>query len=865
MAYTSPGLCSPGLIGTQGWSPSSSVYSDECEDSSFVMTEPKRRSVEFPLPPKRARATRPLSLIKPRAVSAKVQQQRRVLDAWGFSSEESEFGSGVEDSEVVVDALGIITHAKPRSARRNAPTHLQLPSYTRRVVSAPAPPAYSDIHNIDEDSEAEPDEYPFPIMPTHRNSQRTALGEEKEKLRRLQASMALLAFDEKHDDMKTMGGERWMSPLHHISILSPEYRAPSLEEQMAYASGLGSQCSWSSPHKLVRASSDHYVSRKPIEVSTMAQEERKMASRHVRQGVAAIGSAPLSRTTSVAANVLGEEAEVGSSWSHKGCEEEGDEEDEGQYWIHGSRPMGRSFSQHSAAVSTIVSVNSSPILHGALSAADFTSHHSNEASSDSEMDSPSTCATSVQSHQVMRSDKLLPGDNGVTCLFSRSLAIEEVDDASSSAGSEDSVATPSDSPYSMHEFSYIIDSNELTALSPTPALNHPFGEDDFDGNTFSPALKTPELGPFANTPLDMVPSPVLEQKSIMPLSLCADENANVQSSVPRSMSSSSVLERPRPFSRSATTSFFAGAPALRIREQMTTSISEMNLASRRAPSKDAASIKKPARLTIPTASRKSSLEVSTPASAGHNSVQAFFEENEQALLPPLRRKPVPSVSFLDSPSKVTVKSSAASLPASQSEMSIRSRRLSARGLAQVKEACRAKADYARNCALNEEEALEAAMASCAKATLTTNEVPVLVRRGQSSPSNLIASAYGRKKTGKTSPSSLSSSSLPTSASSNRSMVALSNSEQVPMPTLFIARTDNQRKKGITGVPATEPGLLALAKLGFRTPIASRQSTVEALIHRPDALQEGGVLKNMPDGVVLIVEEEHVVVSYVIVA
>ena len=94
------------------------------------------------------------------------------------------------------------------------------------------------------------------------------------------------------------------------------------------------------------------------------------------------------------------------------------------------------------------------------------------------------------------------------------------------------------------------------------------------------------------------------------------------------------------------------------------------------------------------------------------------------------------------------------------------------------------------------------------------------------------------------------------------MVALSNSEQVPMPTLFIARTDNQRKQGITGVPATEPGLLALAKLGFRTPIASRQSTVEALIHRPDALQEGGVLKNMPDGVVLIVEEEHVVVSYV---
>lgn len=66
-----------------------------------------------------------------------------------------------------------------------------------------------------------------------------------------------------------------------------------------------------------------------------------------------------------------------------------------------------------------------------------------------------------------------------------------------------------------------------------------------------------------------------------------------------------------------------------------------------------------------------------------------------------------------------------------------------------------------------------------------------------------------------------------------------------LPTLFVARTASQRKRGTTGIPATEPSNQALAKLGFATKRPTRHSTVHALA-------QGSA--QTPSGVVLVVEE-----------
>jgi hypothetical protein len=143
-----------------------------------------------------------------------------------------------------------------------------------------------------------------------------------------------------------------------------------------------------------------------------------------------------------------------------------------------------------------------------------------------------------------------------------------------------------------------------------------------------------------------------------------------------------------------------------------------------------------------------------------------------------------------------------------------------------------------------------------------------VRNGQSAPGNLTFTAQQKKSEkakAKKSPlhQRFPAEHLPSRPSSSASFT-VADSTVVPLPTLFVARTNSQRKKGITGIPATEPGSLALAKLGFRTQVATRQSKVEALIHKPDAALEGGMLKHMPNGVVLIVEEQYVHESHVIV-
>lgn len=98
--------------------------------------------------------------------------------------------------------------------------------------------------------------------------------------------------------------------------------------------------------------------------------------------------------------------------------------------------------------------------------------------------------------------------------------------------------------------------------------------------------------------------------------------------------------------------------------------------------------------------------------------------------------------------------------------------------------------------------------------------------------------------GFSSASALSSRSAPAalvSAPAQKQTMSASHS----LPTLFVARTASQRKRGTTGIPATEPANQALANLGIAIKRPTRSSTVQALAGAPAAT---------PSGVVLVVEE-----------
>lgn len=231
-----------------------------------------------------------------------------------------------------------------------------------------------------------------------------------------------------------------------------------------------------------------------------------------------------------------------------------------------------------------------------------------------------------------------------------------------------------------------------------------------------------------------------------------------------------------------------------------------------------------------------------------------------------------------------------SFASSQSELIISTRSsfsgnlssLSPKALAQVKEACRAKEDYARNIDFDrwsaQEEKLKAAMTQGKKRSDSSSS-PQKKKLFYISKNHASESALAqinkplpplKKKSSKLSlrkevPGSADI--IKDAPEKNRKRqpsctVTIPDTARVNLPTVLIARTNSQRRRGYTGIPETEPRALALAKMGIYTDAPTRSSKVEAITKSSVPLEKADLI-SMPSGVILIVEEKHVEMSRVL--
>lgn len=684
----------------------------------------------------------------------------------------------------------------------------------------------------------------LPLMPT--DLARRPSGwedEEKVKMDRLHASFSLLGVESgpraghysssssSVNSTPTSGSsnsprevEDGHSPTAGLCLLhmalSPEHKAPTLAEQMAFASGLGNLCSWASPMKQTYASSDDYlrVLQRQQEnfylspesehlfsdednLPVSDQEDRKHASRHIRQQVAA--SAALSRSM----DSYRQPFEYENSPRRNSTESYTDEEYyrsespeetlRRENFMKASANSGQSIGFHSA-----ISASSSPILHGALSATTFDSvtvasstvASSITGSQVSDIASPSTCPSS------------LPESMSTTPTMVKGSHVNTV------------------SPILADEFAYLAHNDAFLAstmpdgysIMHTAAKSHWPDANGFNGNTLSPCLTTPELGMTdIPSPLALVPSPCMELSSVEPMHDNFDDSRDetFRLELPMSQSTTSILERPRPIPSSSSSSFFAQCDVVHQRIMA----SRMKRAS--------------------IVSQKASIELSPDAlenqegedgdeSIGQISFDASrpFIPNRKAslemgaLLSP--NKMGPSISFKDEPHPRNLVQNFVAKnehPGMRSSMSTGS--LGPKALSQVREACRLKAKYLRNGQWVTENA--------PPVPRVPKELKVRpdLRTASSEPIKSIPKAILPSTTMTPKPVKMMNGSpikqMSKSASTN-------NVEQIRMPTLFVARTPSQRKRGQTGIPATEPSNLAMAKLGFKVDTPTRFSTVRAL-------------------------------------
>lgn len=931
IALSSPGLCSPGLMGVQGWSPCSSVYeeSDEEDQDSHhrrradVMLDrtfkQRRHTLAWPMPPVRIPITRPLSLGKPATQSARPDlarsmASRRSSAGTGFySPPTSESSAATQPDEITW------RHVNPLSTLTDRLNN-------RRFFSAPAP----ELDTIDDDVRiVGGDEFDqtLPLLPlVHARESSDWQDEEKVKMDRLQASFSLLGVQsgpragryqsmtstcspESHASSSAAEEEDSYSPTSGLCLLrmalSPEHKAPSLAEQMAFATGLGNMYSWASPMKQAYASSDDYLQtlRARQSIDSMhsiqpfaVQQERSQASRHIRQVVAA--NAALSHSQSLAKmdsadDTITKQVETDDEFSE---EEQGalmNEERFTQYFR--SNTPNYSTGHHSLAASTVISANSSPIMHGALSASTFgaiamssvPSSSVGTSTQDSEgVASPSTYASSL--HSSYESTPLMAKEPLTVC---------NNDKAYSDVQGDRTAAAPSSiSPVLADEFSYLADNDAFLATmqgSPQQTIERsaPHGHwpdaHGFNGNTLSPCLNTPELG-LVRTPPPMhaAPTPYLEGEEGDCTTLEATdghEELGFPSQMVHSSSTTSVLERPRPIPNSHSSAFFSHNEVhyehhrvvVKKRSPTKASVKPGEMHVEEAPStKKHPSM--PHGLSEPVIpARKTSLEMLSRPGSMASCISFKDEPHPRHLL----RVVSPGSNSADG-----------RLPTSMSTGS-----LGPKALAQVREACRLKAVYLRGSKLLDTHCAEEARVP---------PVPVVPTNLRSSHSTgvveSITSAVDHEA-----PSHKRTSVLPRPLR-NRAFSQPSHEQDVKkyvvppqptssgrLPTLFVARTPSQRKRGTTGIPATEPSNLALAKLGIRTNIATRSSTVHALAHpledEEESLGNGerdarrfcsladldpalaiaanvqSSLAGMPDGFVLVVEEKQTSVDNVLVA
>lgn len=845
LALTTPSLLDDGLLGSQGWSPCTSFDGDE--DNEDEEQHHEVRVVDWPMPP-----LRPTSVTKPLAV-----KKRIVSEVWPAQG---------------MDALGIFIEQKKLQ-------QLPHPSH-RRVNSEPFALQHAYVDDDDEEDE-EPEEYPFPLMksPPARNEL-----SEQEKLDRLRASFSLLALDR--------------ADPHRGSYYSPEHGAPSLAEQMAYASGLGSQCDWSSPSRTGQASSDGYLKHK----TSFSQESRKMASRH-----AAMARRPTHDSIDDVVLQPGKGAEVHRSWTvylrNKEAKAQMQEQEQEQ---EADTPYRRcNTPARSRAASTIVSSSSSPILGGLLAAGSLaavekaqsssasSTSSSSAASSASSRSSRDTCATSVEVHQQQQQgqskiagklspievEKLFEGQ--LDKLTPRSISCspdlpERLRQDFGSQASSPATTTPPQLHFDDfgHLFQGYVDDEE-----PEQDQEDKLCQASVPQTDFSPAIPTPHI--FTPGPMEALPSPTAENWTKRPLRqisgqfLAPESHAarpplaasmksmpdNPRFTMPKSASTASVLSRPRPFSTSTSSNALFGPNE----DVVVVNVKKRGL-RRACP---APPLQGP---TPPT--RKTSLELAgrSESRLSHNSIEVFYNESAKALL---------------GGEKTETKPAAKGVPLSN--VTLGRKPLSPNGAAQLKEASRIKAVHLQrrrpvpaiavdggDCVPRQaarapvdarRPSIQFAPSPIKDKFPTFDELParVVMEKRKMLP-------FKRPKKASRSEPCLAqlSGSITASSSSNNA-----SSSSASLPTVYVARTASQRRKGLTGYEPTEPRNLALARLGFGATGPTRSSTVQALADAPRSRHgelgeedDAGLLMlppfPTPEGFVLVVEEtvvteEHIVV------
>lgn len=857
IALSSPGLCSPGLMGDQGWSPCSSthsfcdnIYAEEQNSTQRkpctkpTSKESRRHTWAWPMPPVRIPATRPLS-IGNKSRGSSISSPRLAMDRDG-SSTGSVSGKSESSAVTIPDGTSLPFSLSPRRAMTDRFNQ------QKRHVSAPGPTMFLDsIFDQDADvveiiNDGDFDES-LPLMPTDLSRRPSGWeDEEKVKMDRLNASFSLLGVESgpraghyssasSANSTPTTGSnnsprevEDGHSPTAGLCLLhmalSPEHRAPTLAEQMAFASGLGNLCSWASPMKQTYASSDDYlrVLQRQQEdfcsspesehlfsdednVPVSDQDDRRHASRHIRQQVAA--SAALSRSMDSYRQPFQYEVSPQSNSSENFADEEDytsespEETERRENFMRATAQSGQSIGLHSA-----ISASSSPILHGALSATTFDSVTvasstvaSSADSQGSEVASPSTCPSS-----------LLDGMSATPTMVK-------------SAGYVTSV-----SPILADEFAYLAHNDAFLAsampegysIMHAPAKSHWPDANGFNGNTLSPCLTTPELGMTdIPSPLALVPSPCMNLNSVEPMS---DDNIDdsrdetFRLPLPTSQSTTSILERPRPIPSSSSGSFFAQCDVAHQRI-MSSRMKRASIVSQKATielSSDA--FDKQAEEDADDSIAEVSFDASRPSIPTRKAsleMDAFLSSNKMG----------PSISFKDEPHPRNLVQNFVAKnghPGMRSSMSTGS--LGPKALSQVREACRLKAKYLRNGQWVTESA---------------PPVPSLPKGLEARPDLRKASSEPIKSVSQTvlpvTPKS-NSTSKPVKSMNGSPIKQMTKSsstnnvEQIRMPTLFVARTPSQRKRGQTGIPATEPSNLAMAKLGFKMDTPTRFSTVRAL-------------------------------------
>lgn len=829
LAFSSPILLSPGLQGKQGWSPCTSACGSEADCDELFVGSPfmfsnahglsflsssadshgKKvgdRHMTWPLPPDRLPLTRPLNVKRNRAMSTVILSD---VEGRQWPHGKSKLAS---ESSKRTDRGRLYSPDSMSGSSESCVTPPVEHSTFKRFFSVPMREATSMLRD---DTEPADDGVP-PLMPEASYKSHDWEDEEAVKLNRLHASFSLLGLrhepsplftatdrpDDAEDANKTIcadtGDADEPTPTAGLCLLdlamSPERPAPSLAEQMAFASGLGNQCSWASPRKQIYASADGYLPSQALPAhndpdgdlqrSMSAQEDRRMSSRHVRLNCAA-------RRQSI--HFVGED--IGSNDetpSLMGTLETFFDEDKpikSPGWLES--PV-RNLSTRSTGASTIVSM-SSPILNGALSASEF-------ASSDVDSSPEPIHDAPVLSRQVP----------------------SLISDRSSSRASLDSRPSPTLTT----EFSYLANGSDFLAevdVSPKYAglgLNEERRDRQVSSNTMSStrSVSNISISAISTPPIDALPSPVLDAESCRPArsSVAVEDGHDSESvlrpwaSMPKSVSTTSILDRPRPRTarNSGAACFFArGDPELaRLRSQSVRTGLAWEKSDRKVSSGMSArrSTHKP---TIPT--RTASLEklpIMFDQSTNSNDGDVTITEQPR----PRMRAAVSVPAAHPIAQQQQMPSARLMLPPSRSVGA-----LSPRAMAQVQEVCRLKEQLSQDA--------EVRCRDMAYAHVRQRTSPE-----QRKPAPSAAPAIIQKVLEKEQADAMKVQRLPARN------VCQDSTMHDGLPTLFVARTNSQRRRGATGILATEPRNIELARRGGRVDFATRSSTVVAA---PRTLQQ----------------------------